>query len=152
MSVAIKELVNDSTGNTFRLIEQQSHRLCDAYGKYDEGEGRGATYEAVAACGATPSPATAGGIAAAAIWRGDFTFTRKLLPPAAVPGRVDSSRRAANSTPSPLHLHAPPLPPLGGQAMVTVPTSIEEVLAQFKDIHNPKGGLQRMSADVVHHL
>ena len=36
--------------------------------------------------------------------------------------------------------------------MAAVPASIEEVLAQFQDVLNPKGDLQRTSAEVAHHL
>jgi hypothetical protein len=86
--------------------------------------------------------------------RRDFTFTRKPLLPAAVPRRVDGGRGAAPSTASPHHLHRPPPPPLGGKAMaaVPVPASIEEVLAQFQDVLDPKGGLKRTSTEVANHL
>jgi hypothetical protein len=124
VSVATNQLVDDSTGATFCLIEQPSGHTASvmllANVMKERAEpalplgGLGATYAAVAARG-TPQPATAGGAAAAAIKRGDFTFTRKPPPPAAVPGRVDSGRGAATSTPSTLHLHTPPPPsPLGG--------------------------------------
>jgi hypothetical protein len=100
----------------------------------------------------TPCQATTGGAAAAAVSRVDFTFTRKLPPPAAVPGWINSGRGAANSTPSPLYLQPPPPPPLGGQPGGAVPASIEEVLAEFQGILNPKGDLHKTSADVAHHL
>jgi hypothetical protein len=112
-------------------------------------EGLGATYAAVAAPG-TPHPATAEGAAAAAIRRGDFTFTRKLPPPAAVPGWVDSGRDAAISMPSSLHLQLL-MPPLGWQLGMAVPASIEEVLAQFQDVLNLKGDMQ-CTSDAVAHL
>jgi len=147
VSVATNQLVDDSTGDTFRLIEQPSSHTAfvmlpvNVQKEWDRPArptaasplvGLGATYAAAAACGTihqSADPATP---------RGDFTFTRNSPPPAAVPTGVDSGRGAANSTPSPLHLQLPP--PLGGQAGMAAPASIGEVLAIFQDVLNPKGG------------
>jgi len=88
--------------------------------------------------------------AAAAVRGGDFTFTRKTLPPAAVPSGVVSGRGAAISTTSTLHRQSPPQP--GRPQSVAMPTSIGEIIATFQDILNPKGDLQRTSDDVAHHI
>ncbi len=164
--MATNQLVNDSTGDTFRLIEQPSGHITSVMLPANVMKEKAEPARPMVAspvggpwsdlCGGggprhTPSETT-GGAAAAAMRREDFAFTRKPPPPATVPRWFNTGKGAATSTSSPLHLHRPPLPPLGGQAPTAVLASIEEVLAQLKDILNLKGGLQRTSTEVAHHL
>jgi hypothetical protein len=146
VSVATNQLTDDSTGDMFCLIEQPSGQTASIMLPANVPEwnkaagppiapplgGQGATYAAAAARG------------------GDFTFTRKTPPPAAVPSGVDSGRGAAISTASTLHCQPPPK--LGRPQSVATLTSIGEIIATFQDVLNPKGDLQRMSDDVAHHL
>jgi len=147
VSVVTNQLVDDSTGDTFRLIEQPSRNTAsvmlpgNVQKEWDKPArpkaapplvGPGVTYAAMAARGTIRQ-------AAAATTGGGFTFTRKTLPPAAVPSEVDSSMGAAISTSSPLHRQQPPLAPQGRPASTAAPASIGEVLATFQDVLNPKG-------------
>ena len=155
--MATNQLTDDSTGDTFRLIEQPSGHTASIMLPANVPEwnkttrppvaspvgGPGATYAAVAARGTAHQ-------AAAAVRGGDFTFTRKTPPPAAVPSGVDSGRGAAISTASTLHRQPPPQP--GRPQSVATPTSIGEIIATFQDVLNPKGDLQRTSDDVANHL
>jgi hypothetical protein len=94
VSVATNQLVDNSTGNTFHLIEQPSGHtasvMLPANVMKEKAEparptvtppmgGLGVTYAAVAACG-TPHLETARGAALVAIRSEDFTFTRKTPP------------------------------------------------------------------------
>ncbi len=93
VSMATNQQVDNSTGHTFRLIEQPSGHTASVMLPANVMKGRTepapplvtphlgslvATYTAVAACG-TPPPATAEGATVVAIKREDFTFTRKPL-------------------------------------------------------------------------
>jgi hypothetical protein len=157
VDVASNSLVDSATGDTFRLIEQPSGHTASIMLPANVPEwnktarppvappvgGPGATYAAAAARGTAHQ-------AAAAVRGGDFTFTRKTPPPAAVPAGVDSGRGAAISTASTLHRQPPPQP--GRPQSVAMPTSIGEIIATFQDVLNPKGDLQRTSDDVAHNL
>jgi hypothetical protein len=81
-------------------------------------------------------------MAAAATRRGDYTFTRKTPPPAAVPGRVDCGRGAAITSPS-AQLWLP---------KATAASSVQELVSQFQDVLHPGGALQQTTVDGVHFL
>jgi hypothetical protein len=134
VSVATNQLTDDSTGDTFRLIEQPSGHTASVMLPANVPEwnktARPAVAPPVGGPGATYAAAAARGTAhqtSAAVQRGDFTFTRKTPPPAAVPLGVDSGRGAAISTASTLHHRPPPQP--GRPQSVATPTSIGEIIA-----------------------
>jgi len=148
--VATNQLVDDANGDTFCLTEQPSGHTASVMlpanvreesgttarpAAAPPGKGPRVTY-AAAVTRNIPPPAAAQGDAAAAIRRGDFTFTRRPPPKAA-------------STPS---QQPPSLPQREGQSGTATPSSVEELLAQYRDILNPSGDLKQTTEDVAHHL
>jgi len=109
VDVARNKLMDTANGDTFSLTGQPSGHTasvmlpanvprCEAEPASPSAArpagGSWAVHGSKAARGATGA-ASYTAVAAAAARRGDFTFTRKPPPPAAVPGRVDSGRGAA---------------------------------------------------------
>ncbi len=160
VDVARNRLIDTANGDTFSLIEQPSGHTASVMlpanvprwravpaspSAARPAGGSWAANGSEAARGATGAASYAA-VAAAAARRGDFTFTRKPPPPAAVPGRVDSGRGAAPPAPPSCMLLPPRTPRAAGVG------SVKELAAHFQDVLHPGGALKQTAVDVVHFL